>query len=526
MKQELCEDGHMEHCFFLPCSRSPADFFGWLESEAQAIIDEWVDRLSLMSPSYRKRPRTELYGTVAEAFNANLEFLSSGGLSRIQRFIDFITEKRLETGFPLSDVQKAFELFRFVVIRRLREQRRFRLLAESVEPINSCLSYTIHRFSDHFQQMHEKSIQAHARNLEDEIAARTAELADSERRYKTLVEEINDGYFVIRNKLIIFANPAFCRMHGTKVEDTLGESFLMFVAPEYRERVHEAYLEACAGRPAAETIQYNRLGCPPENAATEIRARIVDVGHGPMTIGTCRDISERVAMERKVRENERMAYIGHLTASLSHEIRNPLSSIKMNLQILSRKLELAGFDQRRLEITVREVSRLESILRQLLDTARPVSAELRPTDVCELVRSCVELMEPKASENGLEIVQRYPKTPLRWKLDSERLQQALVNLILNGIEAAPEGTHITVFARSVHFDGNRYLKLGVKDNGPGVSPEMMPQLFVPFSTDKVYGTGLGLSNVKKIVEAHDGTVEVRTRKGRGTTMTMRLPWIR
>jgi signal transduction histidine kinase len=85
------------------------------------------------------------------------------------------------------------------------------------------------------------------------------------------------------------------------------------------------------------------------------------------TIGICHDISERVAMESKIKDHERMAYVGNLSASLSHEIRNPLSSIKLNLEILSRKLDLDGYDRRRLEITTHEVSRLETILRQLLD---------------------------------------------------------------------------------------------------------------------------------------------------------------
>ncbi len=181
-------------------------------------------------------------------------------------------------------------------------------------------------------------------------------------RYKTLVEEINDGYFVIQNGHIVFANQAFCRMHGTTPGEAMGQPFLRFVASEWHERCVPRIFDACAGESAASTIEYIRLGCDPESGATEIKAKTVDLGQGPVTIGVCRDISERVAMERKVRENERLAYVGHLAASLSHEIRNPLSSINMNLQILSETLHLDGFDRRRLDITVREVSRLENIL--------------------------------------------------------------------------------------------------------------------------------------------------------------------
>jgi PAS domain S-box-containing protein len=506
------------------CTPTPKSLLRWLKQETGPIIEEWVNTLQTLSPSYSKRPREELAGTVTEAFHANLEFLSFSRLTRMERFIDYITEKRLTAGFPLSDVQKAFELFRVVVTRKLLAQRRFVLAAQSLEAINGSLSYTIHRFSDHFQDMHERSIRQHAQNLEQEIGIRTAELAESERRYKTLVEEINDGYFVIQNGCITFANQAFCRMHLTTPGSVVGQPFLRFVAAEWRERLRSEYLDTSAGGPAASTMEYIRLGCDPERGHTEIKAKTVDLGNGPVTIGVCRDISERVAMELKVRENERLAYVGHLAASLSHEIRNPLSSINMNLQILSDTLHLDGFDQRRLDITVREVSRLENILRQLLDLSRPVSIELSVADVHELVQSCVDLVEPKTSEKNLQIVQRYPRRLPSCKLDARKLQQALLNLILNAIEVTDEGSRILIFAEKICSSGNEYLELGVRDSGPGVDPAIAARLFDPFYTTKAQGSGLGLSNVKRIVEAHQGTVEVRSCRGPGATFVMRLPW--
>lgn len=477
-----------------------------------------------MSPSYAERPREELVQTITQAYEANLEFLSFNRLTRMERFIDFITEKRLAAGFPLSDVQKAFELFRSIVTRKLLAEKRLQLLAHSTEAINASLSYTIHRFSDHFQHMHERSIRQHAQSLEQEIGVRTAELAQSEQRYKTLVEEINDGYFVIQNGRIVFANQAFCRMHGTTPGRVVGQAFLRFVAPEWRDRLRAAYLDACADGPPASTIEYARLGCDLESSATEIKAKTIDLGHGPVTIGVCRDISERVAMERKVRENERLAYVGHLAASLSHEIRNPLSSINMNLQILSDTLHLDGFDRRRLDITVREVSRVENILRQLLDISRPVSIELGLVDVHELVQGCIDLVEPKTSEKSLRIVQRYARNLVACRLDGKKLQQALLNLILNAIEVTEEGNCILVFAKTTRVGDHKFLEVGVRDSGPGIDSASISRLFDPFYTTKAQGSGLGLSNVKRIVEAHEGNVEVRSSKRPGATFVMRLPW--
>jgi len=502
---------------------TPPDLLAWLNDSRREIIDEWVDRLSLMSPSYRARPRDELMETCTEAFEANLWALQTARLDRMIHFIDFITEKRLHSGFPLSDVQKAFELFRYAVVRRMQESGLKDLIGRSAESLNACLSFTLHRFSDHFQHMYRKEIVQYASNLEHEIAARTAELAGSERRYKTLVEEINDGYFVIQDERIAFANQAFCRMHGARLDEVLGRPFRDFVAPDCRERVFAAYQAALADRPFAGQLEYARSGCSPEEAATEIKSRVADLGQGPVLIGICRDISGRVAMEAKVREHERMAYVGHLTASLSHEIRNPLSAIKMNLQLLSRSLELDGYDQRRLEITVQQVSRLENILRQLLDTARPMTIDTAIVNLPWLARCCVDLLEPKATEKRVAIVERHAKNVPEIQGDGGKLEQAVINLLLNALEAVPEGGRIVVWSKASRSDGSRSVELGVSDNGPGIDPSHLHRIFTPFYTNKPRGTGLGLSNVRRIVEAHSGAIEVRSRKPKGTTFVMRLP---
>ncbi len=498
-------------------------FLNWLKAETVKIVQEWVERLAILSPSYRRSARNELMQTVSEAFAANLEYMSSGRLDRIQKFIDFITEKRLKAGFSLSDVQKAFELFRLVVLERLRNQGRFSLLAMSLEPINACLSYTIHRFSDHYQLMHELSIRRHAKNLEHAISVRTAELAASKQRYKTLVEGINDGYFVIQDQRIIFANSAFCSMHRAELKDVLGKPFAYFVAEESRENLLKAYWEILDGRLGPGPVQYILAKEFRDKAYREVRARLADLGDGPVLIGICRDISERVSMEAKVRENERMAYVGHLSASLSHEIRNPLSSIKMNLQILARKLELDGYDRRRLEITVHEVSRLEEILRQLLDTARPMKVNKQPVNVSAIVGSCVSLLEAKAQEKNLKIIEHYTRITSPIEADSAKLEQVVINLLLNAIEASPEDGTIEVWIKNYRKGEDHFVEIGVKDTGPGISPDQLPNLFTPFNTSKSQGSGLGLSNVKRVVEAHSGSVEVRSHKGRGASFLLRFP---
>ena len=160
----------------------------------------------------------------------------------------------------------------------------------------------------HFRpvQLHKKAYLVTCEDITQRIEYEDA-LRKSERRYKTLVEEINDGYFVVQDQRITFANQAFCRMHGTSIDNVLGRSFLSFVSPECRRGLLDAYWGVLAGRPAEGHIQYSRIGALPEHSATEVKARAADLGEGPVLIGICRDISERVAMESKIREHERMA---------------------------------------------------------------------------------------------------------------------------------------------------------------------------------------------------------------------------
>lgn len=502
------------------------DFLLWLEDRAGDIVEQWVDRLATLSPFYRQRPTSELYKTVTEAFRANFDMLEKSDLGRINRFIDFITRLRLEAGFPLSDVQKAFELFRVIVLEELLKPEKVHLLAQGLVSLNAALAYTIHRFSDLFQRMHENAIRRHARNLERTVRLRTAELTESERRYKTLVNEINDGYFIIQGERIAFANQTFCQMHGAAMEKILGKRFINFVTPDCREPIMEVLRESLVKRATAGPLEYTRTGCPREQAATEIKSRVVDLGHGPVTIGICRDISSRVSMEAQIREHERMAYVGHIAASLSHEIRNPLSTCTLNMLIMKERLDLNGFDRRRLEITVKELTRLEEILLQLLDIARPLDLKPAPVDLAAVARDCVDLLAARSAEKSLSIKQRHqPNLPLV-PVDQGKMEQAVLNLMLNAVEAVHEGGRIMIWTRARRGGGNGYVELGVHDNGAGIDDDQMEHLFTPFVTTKSRGTGLGLSNVKRIIDAHAGTVRVKSKPGLGATFSLRLPWAR
>ncbi|WP_022664492.1 ATP-binding protein [Desulfospira joergensenii] len=502
--------------------------FSWqvfLDQYRDRIVEEWQTRLATeVSELYARRPARELTMTTGKACDAFCQVLTHGDYTRINRFISEITRIRLEAGFPLADVQKAFELYRQILIPILVKDSPPDRLCRNIEALNTGLAYTIHRFSGHFQKMHETYLKEHARSLEQDVAARTVELKESEQRYRRLVEEIRDGYLILRKERIEFVNPAFCTLHGVSSREALGRSFLCFVAEDDREKVRQIITGDMIRGTEPEAFEFLRKTRQGACLPTEINFRPSRFRGQEYHLCIVRDITKRVEMEKKSRKMEQMAYIGHLTASLSHEIRNPLSSVKMNLQILSKNRRFTGNDERRLAICEREIRRLEGILQQLLDFAKPVSLNPEKVDISRLLHGCVELLEVKISKQDIHCsIREDPHLP-SLTADRAKLEQLVINLLLNAIDSVKEQGQIRITTRSRDLDKISHAVIRVEDDGMGISKEALPRIFEPFYTTKTVGTGLGLANVKHIVQAHGGRVRVESPEGRGTAFEVCLPF--
>ncbi|MFO7667910.1 MAG: ATP-binding protein [Desulfobacterales bacterium] len=495
----------------------------FLKEKRALIIDQWVDHLKTrVGPRYTERPREELFGTVTEAYDANTHVLLYNDFSYIDRFIEKISQMRLKAGFLLSDVQMAFELFRTVAPPLIAVDTTAEEFLAATTRINDCLTYTIHRFSDYFQAMHQNKILEHNRRLEEDVRTRTAALKESELKYKTLVEEINDGYFVVRKEKVVFANPAFCIMHGYPLSEVIGMKFDAFIDVKSRKKLIAIYEKGFKKRGIPRTFEYLRLTRDGQSYPTEILAKITLYDNQLSSIGICRDITQRVRMEQKIRETERMAYIGQITTSLSHEIRNPLSAVQMNLQILKKNLQLKGNDRRRIDISVREVKRLENILKQMLDFAKPVQLNFNRNSLNSILISSMELLEMKFKEKNIALdIELDPNIP-DIQADEEKLGQAVINLLLNALEASPPSSPIKVRSHYSSRNG-RNAEVIISDNGCGIPEKHQNDIFKPFFTTKTMGTGLGLCNVKRIVEAHDGKIEVKNIRDGGAEFKMSLP---
>jgi len=246
-----------------------------------------------------------------------------------------------------------------------------------------------------------------------------------------------------------------------------------------------------------------------------------DVCQGAVII--LRDLREIKQLEEKVRRTEKLAAIGKLAAGVAHEIRNPLSSIRGFAQYLRNTLKDKPREKEYAETMVSEVDRINRVVTDLLTFARPMEADLAPTDLTELVERTVRLVQADARSRNVSIrmsLSDLSKIPL----DTHQMTQAILNLLLNSLQAVNSGGYIEVGAELDPAVSR--LKIWVEDDGPGISRDQKEKIFDPFFTTQEKGTGLGLAIVHKIVENHNGEIYLESPlagKDRGARMTISIP---
>ena len=232
-------------------------------------------------------------------------------------------------------------------------------------------------------------------------------------------------------------------------------------------------------------------------------------------------LDELEASKRRLLHAATLAAVGELSSSIAHEMRNPLSSIRINLQALRRKVE-AGPYQELSAIALEQVDRLERMLSELLNFSKPLELAPEPFEFSGLAGQVISELAPKAQEKQVTLAVGNASGDLRLTADREQIHRALTNLVQNALDAVPPGGRVELGAAAVEEE-NGYAEIRVSDNGPGVRPEDREMIFQPFFTTREGGTGLGLANVKKIVEGHDGKIEVESSPGKGSVFRLLLP---
>jgi two-component system sensor histidine kinase HydH len=241
---------------------------------------------------------------------------------------------------------------------------------------------------------------------------------------------------------------------------------------------------------------------------------------GRETVVLFRDVTEIRQLKSEVARSQRLASLGSLAAGVAHEIRNPLSSIKGFATYFKERYRDNPEDGRTADIMVQEVDRLNRVIGQLLDYARPMTMNRQANPVQTVVRHALRMIEGEAREKGIAVEADLPDGVVPLSIDPDRIKQVFLNLFLNALGAMEKGGVL-----SVHLSEqpDRYVRIEVRDTGSGIDPKDLGRIFDPYFTTKPSGTGLGLAIVQKIVEAHGGAVHAASAPGRGTTVSVLLP---
>ena len=230
---------------------------------------------------------------------------------------------------------------------------------------------------------------------------------------------------------------------------------------------------------------------------------------------------ERRMLEEKLNEAERLANLGKMVAAVSHEIKNPLGIVRSTAEILGKRIsKVAPGNEHLAHIIVEETTRLDGIVQEFLDFARPRNPRLEPVALNKLVERVARFMAPELEARSVRFEKKLDPGLPEAALDQEQIYQVLLNMIINAIQAMPEGGTVTVATRLTPAGE---IELEVSDTGVGMSPDKLEQIFTPFFTDKHRGSGLGLAIAKNIIDKHRGRITVSSIEGKGSHFSILFP---
>jgi PAS domain S-box-containing protein len=235
---------------------------------------------------------------------------------------------------------------------------------------------------------------------------------------------------------------------------------------------------------------------------------------------TVRDAESVRRIENEIELSRRLAAIGRLTSGVAHEVKNPINAIVIHLEILrERILQLDPETRRHMDIINSEIHRLDRVVKTLVDFSRPVELKLQPMDLRDLAAEVVALASPEARSHNVEVIQHMGEHALRVRVDTDLMKQAILNVMINGVQAMPEGGTLTLRA----FASGQAAVLEVQDTGNGISPEIRDKIFNLYFTTKKSGSGIGLALTYRAMQLHNGALDLDSEARQGTIFRFMLP---
>lgn len=355
------------------------------------------------------------------------------------------------------------------------------------------------------------------------------ELIEAKNFLESIVENAGDAISVIDLEgKVIYWNKGAERIYGFKKEEVLGKDLFQFIYPKderlkaEEERLTNQLLAKLLNGEVISNLEAKRQ-------TKDGREIIVSMTISPLRnaegkiIGfsrICKDITQIKKTEERLFLTERLSSLGELTAGVAHELRNPLAGIKINTQILLRNKDLSETEKRILRSTEEGIEKIQKIVDDMLNFAKPKPSHFKEVEINELIERSLEILQTKLKKANISTLFKKGREIPKLRIDPHQIQQVLINLMLNSIQAMKNGGTLSL---KTFLDEDRKVGVEIKDTGIGIPRENLKKIFDPFFTTKSEGTGLGLSISLKILENHGATLDVISKEGEGSTFIIHFP---
>lgn len=394
----------------------------------------------------------------------------------------------------------------------------------------------INEFSLKYDLAEEKGkLEKYSNHLEYLVAERTKELSTSEQRFRGLFDNANDGIAVLdKNGLIISVNHKFCELHGFEKSALIGTYFGFLERKDTNGEKEKRVKRILNG----EAIIYETEHCKRngDGIFLEVSSKAIEIGGELYIQSFHRDITEKKQMQDQLFQSQKMESIGTMAGGIAHDFNNILTAILGHIELLHECAGLDGRAKQSLRIVENSARKAGQIVSKLLSFSRKAVFEIRPINLNDVIKDSVELCESMSTKKNVNIEIHAADNIPFINADSNHLEQVLMNLFVNAMDAMPDGGKITITTEPLYvgkgsdythllLNPGRYILMRISDTGHGIPDEIRDKIFNPFFTTKGpgKGTGLGLAMVYGIVKEHKGIVDIKSKLGQGTTFEIYLP---
>ncbi len=333
-----------------------------------------------------------------------------------------------------------------------------------------------------------------------------------EKVFKTLQE----GVILLDTEgAVTYVNPAACLFFGLQEQQVLGQKLTQGMRGlDWNELLKPGTV-----------VSRDLEVFYPENRYLNFYITSIDEDQPLGFVMLIRDVTETRKRTEQQLESERLNAFTLLAAGVAHELGNPLNSLTIHLQLLERRLKKMGKSgdalREHLDIASGEIKRMDTIISQFLAAIRPTKPQLQRGRIAELVEESLRFLKPELDQSKVRVKLDLRKDMPEMLLDPDQMKQAVYNLIRNAGQAMPKGGTLTISGSYTDFE----IRLAFEDTGKGITAEQMGRLFQPFSTTRPTGTGLGLLIVRRIIREHGGEIDIESRVGQGTRVSLWLPLV-